>query len=536
MQLSLLQLLQKGLALTAQALKNVSTWSAHIRELHSWKLSHSQPHPLRRVNVKPADLSKDQSLRQQFSHQSSRQAAEPGDARDEQAAHAQHPGAHYRTTAATSQGFEQEPMQMTSSPQIPIPNTASLPASPLSQQQTGPLLFAQARSSSQQLSPSQRRAQSGSLFAAVAAATNMPPSKPASLAAASYPVVDAPPSETARVFASPAAQAARAYASPEPSPSHPPQLEPGSTNSSLCRLTAERGASPVSPQAATEVAVAEMRSIATMPAATDAKLAQTGSIEASPTALSQRGRDPVPVLRCTSISSTVADATHAQTATTEVLSEGSSLMVADPVPVMRSSPIVSTIPEATQAQTGTEVLPLASSSRLADSVPVMHSSPVLCGSATAVPAPVSIPTPTGMTTTVPQPTAQEPMYAPLPQVEPTVVERSLTPSSAASQPVGLPVTAPNLGPTLRPVGAPSYTAPAAASTVPFSTDRYLHTSWLQPKKSCKGPCLEKYNYASTRPFVNYLMWHLDFVYATVLSNCLYMMGEQIKLDCSPVIP
>lgn len=137
-----------------EGLKNLSTWSAHLRELHSWKLSQTQPCPLRRVNVRqvPSSPGKDQSLRQQFTHQSSMQAAEP------EASHwspAQQESIHTRDAGpqlphiGAPEGYLQGIPQVTAQPQL--------------------------GTSLQQLSPSQRRAQSSALFAAVAAATQMQP-------------------------------------------------------------------------------------------------------------------------------------------------------------------------------------------------------------------------------------------------------------------------------------------------------------------------------------------------------------------------
>ena len=397
--------------LATEGLQNVSTWSAHIRELHSWKLSHTQPQPLRRVNVKPTALPKDQTLRQQFSDQSSMQAAKPeGDQwsipqqqqqqqQQQQPVQALYPSRQYAPSAADAQAS----LQITSSPHIGMQQSASMPATPAQQQQPTELPAAPASTSTQQLSPSQRRAQSSSLFSAIAAATSMPSSKRASEAGVGYPTVGAATSDRAAIFASPAAQAARAYASPEPSPEYPLQTQSGFAGSPTELQYTEMAASPISPEAATQAAIAEMRSLSALSAVTDAKMAQTGPTDLPDIVSSQQEFEPVPV---------------------------------------------------------------------------MQSRPTLCASATAAPAPVSIPAPIVMSTTVSLPALQEPLYAPLPGVKPTVVQPSLLPPAIPFQPAALPVTAPTTAPPLRPVGAFSYTAPA-----PPSTDRYIPAIGYSPSRA-----------------------------------------------------
>ena len=288
--------------LATEGLQNVSTWSAHIRELHSWKLSHTQPQPLRRVNVKPAALPKDQTLRQQFSHQSSMQVVEPEgnqwtilqQQQQLQPVQGLYPSRHIAPSAADSQAL----LQMTSPPQVGMQQSAGMPATPIQEQQPTGLPAAPAGSSTQQLSPSQRRAQSSSLFAAVAAATSMPSSQRASEASAGYPtVVAATTSDRAAIFASPAAQAARAYTSPEPSPQYPLQTHSGSAGSPTVVQSTELAASPISPEVATQAAIAEMRSLSLVSATTDAKLAQTGTTDPPATMNSRQDFEPVPVVQ-----------------------------------------------------------------------------------------------------------------------------------------------------------------------------------------------------------------------------------------------
>ena len=187
------------------------------------------------------------------------------------------------------------------------------------------------------------------------------------------------------------------------------------------------------------------------------------------------------------------------------------------VTAMRSMPLVSTGTDAREAQTHGIDLPLApvvSNQREFDPVPVIERSPVASSSARefdSVSAPVSTRTPTGMTTTVLLPAIQEPLYAPIPEPEPTVIDGSLTASSNSFQPADLPVAMPpqaaversmmasigslqpaNLpvamplqaptGP--RPVGAFSYTALAAPSGMPPpSTDRYIPAIGFSPSRT-----------------------------------------------------
>lgn len=201
----LLQLLQQGLLLATEGLKNLSTWSAHLRELHSWKLSQTQPSPLRRVNVRatasgkvpqsprqqgittgatggrqgtplataPAASGQDQPLRQQFADQNSMQTA-LSKAEHWTKPPPQQPMLAYTASsqlqphAVTPQGYQQGPTQGTASPQMgPVLQSSSL--------MTPDMATADDSGGSRQLSPSQRQAQSSALFAAVAAATQMQP-------------------------------------------------------------------------------------------------------------------------------------------------------------------------------------------------------------------------------------------------------------------------------------------------------------------------------------------------------------------------
>ena len=201
----LLQLLQQGLLLATEGLKNLSTWSAHLRELHSWKLSQTQPTPLRRVNVRPAasgrvpqsprqqggntggvggqwggppsyppaSLDQDQSLRQQFSHQDSMQmdVSAPNHYASPLQQHpilTQDVSSQLEPHPIPPQGYQQGPLHTTLSPQMGLGHpSASLATSETTSADGGGGL--------QQLSPSQRRAQSSALFAAVAAATQLQP-------------------------------------------------------------------------------------------------------------------------------------------------------------------------------------------------------------------------------------------------------------------------------------------------------------------------------------------------------------------------
>ena len=197
----LLQLLQQGLLLATEGLKNLSSWSAHLRELHSWKLSQTQPTPLRRVNVRPATSGRvpqsprqaqtgalggqwgapppyfpaapelDQSLRQQFAHQDSMQTDESTPnhmttSLQQHAMLAQGVSSQLELYPVLPQGYQQGPTHMTASPQmVPGQSSASLATSEAASADCGGTL--------QQRLPSQRQAQPSTLFAAVAAATQL---------------------------------------------------------------------------------------------------------------------------------------------------------------------------------------------------------------------------------------------------------------------------------------------------------------------------------------------------------------------------
>ena len=158
------------------------------------------------------------------------------------------------------------------------------------------------------------------------------------------------------------------------------------------------------------------------------------------------------------------------------------------VRAMRSEPILSGGTHAREAQTdGSNLppLPSVSKNRYFDSVPVVLESPAVVESSTrgvdSVPAPISIPI---ASVTVSQAITQEPLYPPLTKAEPTADNRSMPAVSRSIQQTDLPVTMPPQAPaTLRPVGAFSYTAPAAATGVPPSSDRYIPAIGFSPSRA-----------------------------------------------------
>lgn len=154
---------------------------------------------------------------------------------------------------------------------------------------------------------------------------------------------------------------------------------------------------------------------------------------------------------------------------------------------MRSEAILSDGTHAWEAQTdGSSLPPLPSASynRDLDPVPVMESPPVVESSARdvdSVPAPVSIPTPS---VAVSQATTQEPQYLPLSKAEFATVKTNTPAISRLIQQTNLPVGMPPQAPIgLRPVGAFSYTVPAAATGVPSSSDRYIPAIGFSPSRA-----------------------------------------------------
>ena len=123
-------------------------------------------------------------------------------------------------------------------------------------------------------------------------------------------------------------------------------------------------------------------------------------------------------------------------------------------------------------------LPTASTKRDFDPVSVVESSPAvetLVRGLDSVPAPVSIPTPS---VTV----SQEPLSAQTPKAE--TAARSMPADYKSIQQTDLAVPMAPQAPTmLRPVGAFSYTAPAAATRVPPSTDRYIPAIGFSPSRA-----------------------------------------------------
>ena len=154
---------------------------------------------------------------------------------------------------------------------------------------------------------------------------------------------------------------------------------------------------------------------------------------------------------------------------------------------MRSEPLLSGGTHAREAQTdGNNLPPLLPVSNVMDfdPVPVMESPPVAANSprgTASVPAPVSVPT---APVTVSQVIAQKPLYLPLPKAEPAAVERSVPAVSRAIQQTDLSIAmAPQAPAMLRPVGAFSYTGPAAATRVPPSSDRYIPAIGFSPSRA-----------------------------------------------------
>ena len=192
-------------------------------------------------------------------------------------------------------------------------------------------------------------------------------------------------------------------------------------------------ASPVSPQAATEAAILAMRSEPILSGGIHAREAQTHGTD----------RQTAQVV--------------AQTDSSVLLplpTETSKNMDFEPVPVIEASTAVDT---------------------------------TVRGFDSATLAPVIIPPPTDMAATVSQAATHEPEHFQPPRVEPTAVERSMLPPSSSFQQAGLPVMTPSQPPPaiLRPVGAFSYTAPAAPTGVPCppSTDRYIPAIGFSPSRA-----------------------------------------------------
>ena len=154
---------------------------------------------------------------------------------------------------------------------------------------------------------------------------------------------------------------------------------------------------------------------------------------------------------------------------------------------MRSEPILSGGTHAREAHTdGSSLppLPTVSNNTDFDPVPVVESPPVVEKSPRGIasfPAPVSIPT---ASVTVSQAVTQEPLNLSLPKAEPTAVNRSMPAVSRAIQQTDLSTAmAPQAPAMLRPLGAFSYTVPAAATRVPPSTDRYMPAIGFSPSRA-----------------------------------------------------
>ena len=288
------------------------------------------------------------------------------------------------------------------------------------QQQAAELSADQITSHLQQLTPSQRLAQSSALKAALAAATAATPGgTPGQIF---QPLAGTPTSagqahsSSARLFASPAAQAARAHISPEPSWS--PALSPHGASQQQRELAssevfvtnAETAASPVSPQRVVETQAMAMQSVPVSPDAAQVpslQLQQQPGVHAvqniSPAAQQQR-----------SVSLVSSPATTA------------------PLPV--------SIPTATGITTA--------------------EAPVMLQPTTTLPA--LGPTVTTMGVSAPAGVAQ-------PHAEANIVPE-LAPAAAA--------------PVLRPVGAFSYTAPPTATTATSAlTDRYMPAVGYSPSRA-----------------------------------------------------
>lgn len=196
-------------------------------------------------------------------------------------------------------------------------------------------------------------------------------------------------------------------------------------------------ASPVSPQAATEAAVLAMHSEPILSGGIHAREAQTHGTD----------RQMTPTDRQT-----------AQVAQTD-------------------SSALLPLPTATSKSRDFEAVPVIRASTAVDTT--------VRGFESTIPAPVSIPTPIGMTATVLQAATQEPVHLQPPRVEPTAVERSVLPPSSSFQQADLPVMIPSQAPAiLRPVGAFAYTAPAAPTgAFPPSTDRYIPAIGFSPSRA-----------------------------------------------------
>ena len=274
----LLQLLQQGLALATEGLKHVSTWSAHIQELHSWKLSNHQPLPLRRVNVRQVvESPRDHSLRQHYSPQSSpaRASAQQDELiatpqRQQQMLLSQQ-SFQTPTNVASDLILKQQGADTHLASQAQLDQTAESPSRSVTDQQAAAYSAEQITTHLQQLSPSQRLAQSSALKAALAAAaasTPAPSSHTLTISGADPALRDASHVTTAELFASPAAQAARVYASPEPSPTYAAQLNVvESTSIPATTLTVEAAASPASPQTVTQTQTVGLQPVFALPAA-----------------------------------------------------------------------------------------------------------------------------------------------------------------------------------------------------------------------------------------------------------------------------
>lgn len=300
-----MQLLQQGLILATEGLKHVSTWSAHIQELHSWKLSNHQPQPLRRVNIKQvAESPRDHSLRQQFSPQPSpakvpAQEEQP-DATPHQQSLSPLQSTQQAASTASEYSLDQGDAQMTMSPPAQLYQTADSPSRLDADQQAAAYSAEQITTHLQRLSPSQRLAQSSALKAALAAATaaSSPPSPTQTLAiSGTDPVLRTTNhGSSAGLFASPAAQAARVYASPEASPVYAAPLLAASASSPAKSSSIELAASPVSPQTVLQTQPAAMvQSVPGLSAVAGTSPVQAGGQQTSPVPIASRGVTVVPV-------------------------------------------------------------------------------------------------------------------------------------------------------------------------------------------------------------------------------------------------
>ena len=422
----LLQLLQQGLALASEGLKHISTWSAHINELHSWKLSKYQPQPLRRVNAKAVTAASHLSLRQQYTPQKSVDTVAMAQQQSETAQLGQQTSGIPQPEGQIKLEPESGVLAMTAAQQQAAENQAQLePASSTlaeaaAQQQAAELSADQITSHLQQLTPSQRLAQSSALKAALAAATAATPG--GTPGQASQPLAGTPTpagqahSSAAVLSASPAAQAACAHISPEPSwspalsPTQATQQHSALGTGEVFTTNAETAASPVSPQIVAETQAVTLQSVPVSP-----DTAQASSLH------------------------------------------------------LQQQPVMHALQNVT---------PVAQHQR---------SVSVLSGPVSTAPVPVSIPTATGITTAdapvMLQPTSSSPALGP------TVNTMGLSAPAGVIQPhaernvVPEPASA-AAAPMLRPVGAFSYTAPPMATAATLAlTDRYMPAVGFSPSRA-----------------------------------------------------